>query len=106
MDTVLGRTWYDLLFLRRSRALLSSSPSLTNANRTKFYIDILHGDINYFTENPVLGPQMSRMRGHFNLEGVTYEAKLGKHGLPKLVFHRKSGVPYVFIYVFSVADCR
>jgi hypothetical protein len=38
---------------------------------------------------------VSRLRGHFSLEGATFEAIMSKHGLPKLVIHRKSGVPYV-----------
>lgn len=92
MDTILGRTRYEAsqTTANDQLALLTS-----NANFTRELQDVLHGDINYFTDNPALGPQRSHLRGHFGLEGAKFEAKLGKHGDPKLVIHRKSGIPYV-----------
>lgn len=96
VDAVLGRAWYasTLWFGSSSRGFNSIFLPWTLTNCGSF-ADILHGDINYFTENTSLGPQVSRLRGHFTLEGSTYEAVMSKKGLPKLVINRKSGIPYV-----------
>lgn len=92
MDAILGRTRYEEV---PTPASDQGRFLGLYANFCECLIDVLHGDINYFTENPVFGPQRSHLRGHFGLEGAKFEAKLGKHGDPKLVIHRKSGVPYV-----------
>ena len=63
-----------------------------NTNIWSRILDILHGDINYFTENPSMGPHLSRLRGHFSLDGSTFEAAINKHGIPQLVIRRKSGI--------------
>lgn len=97
VDTVLGRTRYEAILKSVDDQLAFST---FNANQTVELQDVLHGDINYFTDNPALGPQRSHLRGHFGLEGAKFEAKLGKHGDPKLVIHRKSGIPYVPIKCF------
>jgi hypothetical protein len=49
---------------------------------------------------------MSRLRGHFSLDGASFEAVTSRRGLPKLVIQRKSGVPYVVVYSFFHTDCR
>lgn len=104
LGPLLGGAWYELLQVVLRLPSLRVLFPYVYTNTSILVLDILHGDINYFTENPIMGPQMSRMRGHFSLEGATYEAKLGKHGLPKLVFHRKSGIPYVPFRVLAVRD--